>query len=70
MGLLPDVDTVLRKDSGDLANQHRAAVQLRRVAPMAGDGTPGTIVLVDSGSSAKLYIKGKNRWWYYELEKE
>ena len=69
-GLVPSIDNVDKRDGRELGNQHRAAIQLQKTAPKQSDGTPGTMVIVDSGSGAKLYIKGKRLWWYLDLERK
>lgn len=70
MSIIPEVDMVDERDARDFVDKHHAVIQLRRVAPKQSDGSPGLMVLVDSGSGARLYVKGKKQWWYYDLEKE
>ena len=69
-GLVPSIDNVDKRDGQELGNQYRTAIQLQRAAPKPSDGTPGAMMIVDSGSGAKLYIKGKRLWWYLDLERE
>ena len=70
MGIIPDIGMIDEQDARDLINRHRIAIQIKRTAPKQSDGTVGAVILVDSGTSAKLYIKGKKQWWYIDLEKE
>lgn len=70
MAINPAIKRIDDRESVDLADKYRLAVQLRNAAPKQSEGVAGSMVIVDNGSEARLYIKGKKQWWYIDLDKE
>jgi hypothetical protein len=68
MSLTPKVDMIDNRDAHDIAGMYKMPLRVLRSAPKRREGDPGTMVLVDNGSTARLYIKGKKRWWSCDLE--
>ena len=55
------------------SSRTRAAIgRVTRVdkVPSNATGVPGTVLMIDDGTSApRLYIRGVDSWWYVEMTK-